>query len=246
MNKRSVLIAIIVVFFLAGGSFFIWKYSDMDGKKEININVKDFSNNAETENEISENAESLPVSEENIADETEKNHKENANIEEEGTEEENKPAVSPKIANKLVSWGYQKASGRSIDTIIIHSSYNALGGDEYSVEKLLGEYKNYGVSPHYLIDRKGNIFRLVEDKNIAYHAGESKMPDGRSGINNFSIGIEMINTKNDKYTDFQYKSLQHLLAYLKKKYVIKYVLGHSDVAKGRKDDPWNFDWSKIK
>ncbi len=108
------------------------------------------------------------------------------------------------------------------------------------------EYKLYGVSPHYIISYEGTIYRLVEDKNIAYHAGESKIPDGRTGVNNFSIGIEIINTKSEKPSDVQYGALKNLLAYLKGKYKIKYILGHSDIASGRKDDPWNFDFSRIK
>jgi N-acetyl-anhydromuramyl-L-alanine amidase AmpD len=152
------------------------------------------------------------------------------------------------IADNLVSWGYQESSPprrRKIDTVIIHSTYNALGGDQYSLAKILDIYKSYGVSPHYIIDRGGKIYRLVADENIAYHAGESKMPDGRTGVNNFSIGIEMINNKTDNFTSAQYASLNDLLRYLHSKYAIEYVLGHSQIAPGRKDDPWNIVWSKV-
>jgi N-acetyl-anhydromuramyl-L-alanine amidase AmpD len=149
------------------------------------------------------------------------------------------------ITNKLISWGFASAKDRKIDTIIIHSSYNALGGDKYDVAKLIAEYKEYGVAPHYLIDRSGKIYLLVEEKNIAYHAGESKVPDGRTGVNSFSLGIEMINTQEEKYTSEQYASLNALLKNIKANYSIKYVLGHDDIAKGRKTDPWNFDWKKV-
>lgn len=145
------------------------------------------------------------------------------------------------ITNRLVSWGYEKASGRKIDTIIIHSTYNALGGDPFSLKKILNIYKSYGVSPHHIIDRGGKTYRLVADENVAYHAGESRMPDGRTGVNNFSIGIEIINNKTDKFTSEQYSSLNDLLRYLRSKYPIKYVLGHNQIAPGRKTDPWNFD-----
>ncbi len=150
------------------------------------------------------------------------------------------------IKNKLVNWGFTKSSGRKIDTIILHSSYDALGDDPYDLGGLISEYKEYGVAPHYLIDRKGNIYRLVADKNIAWHAGVSQTPDGRKNVNNFSIGIELMNIKTDDYTKKQYRSVQNLIDYLKKKYKIKYVLGHNDIAPGRKTDPWNFKWSKIK
>jgi N-acetyl-anhydromuramyl-L-alanine amidase AmpD len=162
---------------------------------------------------------------------------------------ENKKSESntPKITNKLVSWGYEKATSRKIDTIIIHSTYNITSSDPFDLNAIIyKEYKPYGVSPHYIINRDGEIYRLVEDKNIAYHAGESKMPDGRTGVNNFSIGIELVNSKDTKPTGEQYNSLKYLIGYLKGKYSIKYTLGHKDIASGRKDDPWNFDWGKIK
>ena len=149
------------------------------------------------------------------------------------------------IKQKLVSWGYSKSSSRTIDTIIIHSSYNALDNDTYSVNKLINEYKSYGVSPHYLIARDGNVYQLVSDKNIAYHAGESKMPDGRTNVNNFSLGIEIMTTESDSPTDAQYASLINLIKYIKSKYKIKNILGHNQIATGRKTDPWNFNWSKI-
>lgn len=155
-------------------------------------------------------------------------------------------AVDFTIKNRLISFGFEKASGRMIDTIVLHSSYNNTGGGEYSVDSVIGIWKSYGVAPHYLIDRKGNVYRLVEDKNIAYHAGVSQVPDGRTDVNKFSIGIEMLNSLDDKYTDAQYKAVHDLAAYLKGKYEIKYVLGHDDIAPGRKTDPWNFDWKKLK
>lgn len=157
----------------------------------------------------------------------------------------NKENTEIKIINRLVDWGFQEIAERKIDTIIIHSSYNAIGNDPYSVDGVIAEYKSYSVSPHYLIDRKGNIYRLVEDKNIAYHAGESKMPDGRTGVNNFSIGIEMLTEKKDKLTDEQYGALNSLIKNLKEKYKITAALGHNQIAPGRKDDPWNFEWNKI-
>jgi len=150
-----------------------------------------------------------------------------------------------KITNKLVDFGFKQAAGRSIDTIIIHSTYDAVGGDPFSVSGVIVEYKSYGVSPHYLIGRDGTIYRLVEDKNIAYHAGVAKTPDGRTNVNEFSIGIELINTKTDKVTDAQYAALNDLIDQLKGEYKIKYVLGHNQIAPGRKDDPWNFDWKKL-
>ncbi|NTW14796.1 MAG: N-acetylmuramoyl-L-alanine amidase [Candidatus Moranbacteria bacterium] len=153
---------------------------------------------------------------------------------------------APKITDRLVTFGYEDRSSRNIDTIVVHSSYDAIGDDPYSVSGVIEEYRQYGVSAHYLIDRKGGISRLVEDRDVAYHAGVSTMPDGRTGANAFSIGIEVIEKDTDSPTSAQYASLRSLVTYLKGEYDIKYVLGHRDIAPGRKTDPWGFDWSRMR
>ncbi len=157
------------------------------------------------------------------------------------------PSVeSPNIVNRLVSWGYETpAAPRAINTIILHSSYDALGTDVYSVSGVMAEYEMYRVSPHYLIDREGIVYRLVEDKNVAYHAGTGAMPNGRTNINSFSIGIELINTTSTNPNETQYRSLGQLVKSLKSKYPIQNIVGHSQIAPGRKTDPWNFDWQKF-
>ncbi|MBU3964172.1 N-acetylmuramoyl-L-alanine amidase [Patescibacteria group bacterium] len=108
--------------------------------------------------------------------------------------------------------------------------------------------KHNGVAPHYLIARNGDIYQLVTDKAVAYHAGNSKMPDGRTNVNNFSIGVELIYAKNDTPTEVQYDSLSKLVDYLVDKYKIplKNIVGHEDISPAnRQDDPANFDWNKI-
>ena len=151
------------------------------------------------------------------------------------------------VTDKLVDWGYSKPSvdRREIEAIIIHSSYNALSPDSFSLSGVIQEYKEADVSPHYIIDRKGEIFRLIPDKYIAYQAGKSKLPDGRTNVNELSIGIEIINTKDNGPTSAQYSSLAKLVRCLEQKYPIKYILGHSDVAPDRKTDPWQFDWKRF-
>jgi uncharacterized protein YxeA len=147
---------------------------------------------------------------------------------------------------KLFTSGFQVAENRKIDTIIIHSSYDALGDNPYSISGIIQEYKDYGVSAHYLIGRDGVVYQLVREKDIAYHAGVSSVPDGRTGVNAFSVGIELVNTKTNEFTTVQYSTLKNLISELKSRYSIKYVLGHNQIAPERKDDPWNFDWSKLK
>ncbi len=151
------------------------------------------------------------------------------------------------IVSRLVSWGFKSVSHpRKIEAIIIHSSYNATTADSFSLKGVLQEYKDAGVSPHYIIDRAGKIYRLVPDGDIAYQAGRSRLPDGTTNVNAVSIGIEIINTTKDSPTEAQYISLAKLVRCLESEYPIKFVLGHKDIAPGRKTDPWNFNWKKFR
>ncbi len=152
------------------------------------------------------------------------------------------------IQKRLLVFGFGQAHRKSqdIDTIVLHSSFNNQGGDRYSVDKVIGIWKNYEVAPHFVIDRKGDVYRLVDEENIAYHAGVSEMKDGRKNVNDFSLGVEILNAEDDEYTDAQYGAVRDLVAYLKEAYPIKYVVGHDDIAPGRKTDPWNFDWKRIR
>ncbi len=160
------------------------------------------------------------------------------------TQLSDEPALA--MESRLLRFGYRVPSGsRSIDTIVLHSSYNASGGDQYDLEKTISQYETYGVGAHYIIDRKGVVHRLVEEENIAYHAGASKMPDGRKNVNDFSIGIEMIATEESGYTDKQYTAVNALIADIKHRHKIKSIVGHGDIAPSRKTDPWKFDWKKL-
>lgn len=151
------------------------------------------------------------------------------------------------ITPHLINFGFRTPpSARSIDTIVVHSSYNASGGDTYNLEKIIGQYEQYGVGAHYIIDRSGKIYQLVRESNIAYHAGESKMPDGRKNVNDFSVGIELIGTEDSGFSDKQYASLNNLIADIKTRHTITHIVGHSDIAPNRKTDPWKFDWKRLK
>ena len=233
--KKAIISIIIII--LAGAGVFV--YLNLKEKKNWKINNSQENGWTSQENIVAQKDESekgvLEHQDNNVINNTKKETETSAANDE----------VSIDIINKLVSWGYKAASSRQIDTVVIHSSYNALGGDVYNVDGLLKEYKSYAVSPHYLIDREGQIYRLVADGNIAYHAGAGRMPDGRINVNNFSLGIELMNTETSQFTDKQYAALKNLLAELKKKYSLKYILGHNQIAAGRKTDPWNFDWKKI-
>jgi len=242
INYLKILGMILIVFLLLWGLFYFISSNKKSLVSENNTSLQII--NYESSKDVGR----LQLFERDETDKIEKKESEDEKIiqkDKKVIQEEKAKEDSIKVKNKLVSWGFSVSSGRLIDTIILHSSYNALGGDEYDLDKLIYEYKEYGVAPHYLIDRKGDIYKLVEDKNIAYHAGVSKMPDGRNSVNNFSIGIEIINTKTDDYEKEQYEATQKLIDYLKKEYKVKYILGHEEIAPDRKTDPWNFDWNKV-
>ncbi len=157
------------------------------------------------------------------------------------------PAATPcnqvKIVNNLVSWGHRTVDHpRRIEAIIIHSSYNALSPDSFSIEGILDEYRKYDVSPHYIISREGIIYRLVRNRDIAYQAGKSRLPDGITDVNAVSVGIEIVNTPHDPPTAAQYRSLASLVRCLDARFHVRYILGHKDIAPGRKTDPWDFNW----
>jgi len=148
-----------------------------------------------------------------------------------------------KIIDKTVSFGMRTTSLRNIDVVIVHSVYNASGGDIYDVDLIIKQFSRYHVSSHYIIGREGTIYQLVKEKNVSFHAGKSSLPDGRMGANTCSIGIELMDSTGDAPTELQIRSLTALVKDIKSRYHIKYVLRHSDIAPGRKTDPWNMDWA---
>jgi N-acetyl-anhydromuramyl-L-alanine amidase AmpD len=231
----------LMVFFFSLIFFGYYFYFKSPSQKEISAE-QDRIEETLSVSPIEKSSEEKGESAENLQNEELNNYPE---AKEEIKKEENNKKLE-KIIPRLVSWGYEKSQKRFIDTIIIHTSYNALGGDFYNLEKILQEYQEYGVAPHFLIDRDGKVYQLVSENNIAYHAGEGRMPDGRKGINNFSLGIELMNTEKEKITDSQYQSLKQLIAFLKGKNKINYILGHNQIAPGRKTDPWNFDREQLK
>jgi len=240
MKKETIkIILVVTITVFLGGCNFLSKQNNTELKLQNNAELKPQNNTEEIQSDKKvESPNEVKKEDEIVAPSMEKVEK--------PKEEIAKNSNEPKITNKLADWGFSKSDNRKIDTIIIHSSYNAVGKDVHDLDDIIyKEYKSYGVSPHYIISWDGKIYRLVEDKNIAYHAGESKVPDGRTSVNNFSIGIEIVNTKSEKPNSAQYDALGNLLVYLKSEYKIKYVLGHSDIAPGRKDDPWNFDFGKV-
>jgi N-acetyl-anhydromuramyl-L-alanine amidase AmpD len=157
-------------------------------------------------------------------------------------------AGSPKIVDytSKVNFGHRPAqSARNVDIIVVHSTH-CLDGDQFDVNRMLAVFRSYNVCSHYIIDRKGVIYLLVAEKEVAFHAGKSVLPqNGRKYLNNTSIGIELLNSPTEAPTEQQYQALASLIRDIKTRYTIQYIVGHSDIAHKRKTDPWLFDWGKL-
>jgi AmpD protein len=101
------------------------------------------------------------------------------------------------------------------------------------------------VSAHFFIRRDGSLIQFVPCTQRAWHAGVSSW-QGCERCNDFSIGIELEGTDELPFTDAQYATLIPLVRQLKQTYPIRDVVGHSDIAPGRKTDPGPcFDWPRL-
>lgn len=107
---------------------------------------------------------------------------------------------------------------------------------------------NVKVSTHLYIDRTGFVTQFVPFAKRAWHAGQSSF-QGREQCNDFSIGIELEGTDTVCYTKNQYKQLAIVINTLREAYpaiLRKNIVGHSDIAPGRKTDPGKvFEWSYL-
>jgi AmpD protein len=101
------------------------------------------------------------------------------------------------------------------------------------------------VSAHYLVRRNGEVIQFVAPDKRSWHAGVSSWR-GRERCNDFSIGIELEGTDEAPFADAQYQALEELLRELRKRFPLRDIAAHSDVAPGRKTDPGpRFDWPRL-
>lgn len=111
------------------------------------------------------------------------------------------------------------------------------------------EIRGMEVSAHLLIQRTGEILQFVNFDERAWHAGQSCY-EGRSNCNDFSIGIELEGSDDDPYADAQYAALSAVTELLIAHYPAmsrNKIVGHSDIAPGRKTDPGPaFDWQRYR
>ena len=147
-----------------------------------------------------------------------------------------------------------------IDLIVIHAislpvgCYNTqlikdlfLNCLDSGKDEFLESIKDLKVSSHFLITRKAALIQFVPTDKRAWHAGISAYK-GRENCNDFSIGIELEGCDDEEFEKSQYQSLSRLINFLSIDLKInkKNIVGHADIAPGRKTDPGPlFDWTLL-
>jgi len=145
--------------------------------------------------------------------------------------------------------------GTAVTLVVLHSVSlppGEYGGD--AVERLFTNrldcaahpyyagLRGLAVSAHFFVRRDGATLQFVSCEQRAWHAGASRWR-GRENCNDWSIGIELEGLEGHRFESAQYRQLATLLRALAGRYPIDEVVGHEDVAPGRKADPGaGFDW----
>ena len=155
----------------------------------------------------------------------------------------------------------ERPSGCKPDLIVIHGislppgEFGGTGIDELFSNTLDPNAHTYyreichlRVSSHALITRRGEVTQYVSFARRAWHAGESNYC-GREACNDFSVGVELEGTDDCVYEDVQYERLAQIVRALRRTYASlrrAEIVGHSDIAPGRKTDPGPcFDWGTL-
>lgn len=139
---------------------------------------------------------------------------------------------------------------QQISMIVLH--YTVIPTCEESLQRLSDANGPFGpVSAHYLVDRDGTIYKLVDEEYRAWHAGAGAWK-GLKDINSRSIGIEIVNKGvseegiGEPFPERQIDAVIKLCKDIQSRHKIKYIVGHSDIAPQRKSDPGEFfPWKKL-
>jgi AmpD protein len=151
----------------------------------------------------------------------------------------------------------ERPAGTEISLLVIHNISlppNEFGGNGVielftnQIDPLAHAYyqslSGLKVSSHFFIRRDGSVIQFVPCNMRAWHAGVSSWK-GKERCNDFSIGIELEGSDITFFTDAQYSKLASLTKRLCDYYPIKDIVGHSDIALGRKTDPGpHFNWGR--
>ncbi|MEX0310301.1 MAG: N-acetylmuramoyl-L-alanine amidase [Tateyamaria sp.] len=127
--------------------------------------------------------------------------------------------------------------------VVLH--YTAMATAEEAIDRLCDPSAE--VSAHYVICKTGRVTQLVPEGLRAWHAGAGEW-DGLTDVNSRSIGIELDNDGRGSFSSALMHSLEALLAHILTAWNIPpaHVIGHSDMAPGRKFDPGpHFDWERL-
>ena len=140
-----------------------------------------------------------------------------------------------------------RSVGEGIDTVVVHATViNTMEG----TQRAFLDDRIRRVSAHYVIDRDGTIVQMVDERLAAWHAGVSEL-EGRSGVNDFSIGVELINLNDgkDPYPEAQVRALVRIIQDLRGRRSIprSRIVSHAHIARpvGRKSDPLGFDFELL-
>ncbi len=154
-----------------------------------------------------------------------------------------------------------RPAGASIELIVLHAislpegRFDAGRIADLFLNRLLdtedpalAEVRGLRVSAHFLVDRSGGITQFVPVGERAWHAGESSWC-GRSRCNDFSVGIELLGDTTTPFTPAQYREAARLCASLMRRLPRigrERIVGHADIAPGRKWDPGpQWDWARF-
>ena len=134
-----------------------------------------------------------------------------------------------------------------VSMVVLH--YTGMESAEAALERLTDP--EAGVSAHYCIEEDGTVHRLVREDRRAWHAGKSYWR-GVTDINSASVGIELVNPGHEfgyrPFPDAQMEALLPLLSEIVQRHDVPRanVVGHSDIAPARKEDPGElFDWDLL-
>jgi len=134
-----------------------------------------------------------------------------------------------------------------INLIVLH--YTGMESGQAALERMRDP--DAQVSAHYMVEEDGRIFRLVDETKRAWHAGVSQWA-GETDVNSISIGIEIVNGGHDfgspNYPQAQISAIITLTKQIMEQNAIPphRVVGHSDIAPGRKQDPGEkFPWRQL-
>jgi N-acetylmuramoyl-L-alanine amidase/AmpD protein len=132
-----------------------------------------------------------------------------------------------------------------VDTIVIHAT--VIPTLELTAHAFYR--KSSQVSSHFVIGKDGSMVQCVSTFSRAWHAGKSRDFRGYDDLNNFSVGIELVNLDDgkDPYPKAQIEALKALIRVLKRRFPLTQITSHEYIALpyGRKNDPAGFPWKSL-